>query len=265
MSAIRRPPEWDASLYAANTGHHRAYDAWFLSGCPPINPGDRLLDLGCGSGDFTRTLADLVPAGEVVGVDPQPGLLREAAGRAGPNQRFVQGVAQDLPAVLPPGHFDGVVSRAALQWVPCEEQPQTTRGVREVLRPGGWYHLEMGGAGNIPRVVAVLDEVSLALGGATGPWCFPGPAEYLEMIETAGFDADRGHVRAVAQRRHFTPETLLGWLRSQVYPAYEASLPLEAHLEFRREVESGIDRLRRHDGTFDQTFVRLDLLVWKPS
>jgi trans-aconitate methyltransferase len=262
MTSGPSPPEWDAALYAANTAHHRAFDAWFLEACP-IRSTDHLVDLGCGAGDFTRTLADLVPSGEVVGVDPQPGFLQEAARRAGPNQRFVLGRAQDLAVLLPPGRADGVASRAALQWVPWVDHPAVTRGVLTILRPGGWYRLEMSAAGNIARVVALLDAVSAGIGGATSPWCFPDPGAYLELVESAGFRVD--HVRSVAQRRPFTAESLAGWLRSQVYPAYEATLPAGAGDEFRGRVEEALDRLRRHDGAFDQTFVRLDLLVWKPA
>jgi ubiquinone/menaquinone biosynthesis C-methylase UbiE len=56
-------PPWDGAAYAANTGHHRVFDAAFLATLP-LQGNERILDLCCGSGDFTRALADLVPAGE---------------------------------------------------------------------------------------------------------------------------------------------------------------------------------------------------------
>src|SRR4029079_4446533 len=88
-------PEWDGALYAANTAHHRRYDAAFLATLP-LHNGDRVLDLGCGAGDFTAIGAARHLAGEVVGVDPQPALLAEARTLAGPNQTFVEGSAQEL-------------------------------------------------------------------------------------------------------------------------------------------------------------------------
>jgi ubiquinone/menaquinone biosynthesis C-methylase UbiE len=51
-------PTWDGALYAANTDHHRRYDDRFLSTLP-LRPTDRVLDLGCGSGDLTATVAAL--------------------------------------------------------------------------------------------------------------------------------------------------------------------------------------------------------------
>ena len=92
-------PEWNAS-YAANTGHHRAFDAFFLE-TTPLSPSYRVLDLGCGSGDFTRVIADLVPDGEVIGLDPQPSLLAEARACAGPNQSFVEAPVQHLAEAVP--------------------------------------------------------------------------------------------------------------------------------------------------------------------
>lgn len=262
-------PEWSAD-YAANTGHHRVHDDWFLEALP-ARPTDRLLDLGCGPGDFTAKVATLVPDGEVIGVDPQQALLAEAEKMVRPNQRFVRGTAQRLVDALAAAgehrRFDGVFSRSALQWVPMPDHPGVLAGVHEMLRPGGWYRLEMGGAGNVAAIVHLLNDVSAGFDGPSSPWAFPDPARYLELLEAAGFVVDagrRGYVRTVPQRRAFTRESLLGWFRSQAFQAYEIDLPVGCHTEFRAAVEARVDELRRHDGTLDQTFVRLDLLAHRP-
>ena len=260
-------PAWDAS-YAANTAHHRVHDAEVLA-TTPISPGDRVLDLGCGAGDFTRTLADLTPAGEVVGLDPQPALLAEARRRAGPNQRFVQGPVQWLDRLFPDdAQFDGVMSRAAMQWVPWADHPAYLAESRRLLKPGGWFRLEMGGAGNITELAAKLEAISLAHGGPRAPWTFPDAGAYLELVERAGLlvDPERGdYVRTLGQRRRFDRESLLGWLRSQCYQGFEVDIPADERAAFRAEVERRLDELRRHDGTFDQTYVRLDVLAHAPA
>jgi trans-aconitate methyltransferase len=259
-------PTWDAS-YAANTGHHRVHDADFLA-TTPLQHDQRVLDLGCGSGDFTRIVADLVPDGEVVGVDPQPALLDEARRAAAANQSFVEGPVQHLARLFPDAAaFDGVMSRAAMQWVPMVDHPGYLAEVRRLLRPGGWFRLEMGGAGNIGPMAATLEAISLAHGGPPAPWSFPDAGTYLELLESAGFDVDpaRGaSVTTVAQRRAFDRDSLLGWLRSQCYQGFEIDMPVEAHAAFRAEVEARLDDLRRHDGTFDQTYVRLNALAFAP-
>jgi trans-aconitate 2-methyltransferase len=252
---------WDGALYAANTEHHRAHDPHFLATLP-LRRTDHVLDLGCGVGDLTATVALRVPAGHVVGVDPQPSQLEQARGRAGPNQSFVHGAAQDLARLLPgPSRFDVVMSQSVLHWIPQADHPGVLADVHRLLRPGGWFRAEFGGAGNIPVALRLLDDVSSALHGPRCPWFFADAGWYLELVEQSGFDVADGFVRTTAQRRPFTRDALLGWFRSQCVQAYEAGLPVAAHAAFRNEVEARVGELARWDGSFDQTFVRLELLV----
>ncbi len=71
--------------------------------------------------------------------------------------------------------------------------------------------------------------------------------------------------RTVAQRRSFDRESLLGWLHSQCYQGFEIAMPAAAHAGFRAEVEGRLDEMRRPDGTFDQTYVRLHALAFAPA
>jgi len=76
-------------------------------------------------------------------------------------------------------------------------------------------------------------------------------------VEKAGFAAGAdGWVHTVAQRRPFDRDGLLGWLRSQCYQAYGDGADL------REAADARVDELRRADGSYDVTFVRLDLLVY---
>jgi hypothetical protein len=136
--------------------------------------------------------------------------------------------------------------------------------VRRVLRPGGLFRAEFGGQGQIAAVKAILDEESVRLGGRPAGWFFPGPADYQPLLAAAGFEVPAdGWVRLLRQVREFpTAGGMLGWLRSQTFPAYEPVLPDGASAAFRaRSEERAVSELRRADGTFDLDFVRLDLLV----
>jgi trans-aconitate 2-methyltransferase len=255
-------PEWHGAAYAANTAHHRRYDDDFLA-ATPLRPGIDLVDLGCGSGDFTRRLADLVAPGTVLGVDPSSELLDHARRGAAANQDFVLGTAQRLDELVGDRRFRGVISRAALHWVPDEDQARVVRNTRSILEPGGWLRVEMGGAGNIAAVVDLLNRISAELHGPVDPWCFPDPGRVLGWLEDAGFELATGWVRSVAQRRTFDRAGLIGWLESQVLNAYHPGLPGPAREEFSARALGSIDRLRRSDGSYDQTFVRVDLLAWR--
>jgi trans-aconitate 2-methyltransferase len=256
---------WDGALYAANTGHHRVYDARFLDTLP-LRPSDAVLDLGCGSGDFTAIVAGCVPDGTVIGLDPQPSLLAEARRAARPNQRFVEGGVQMLGALFPDDQqLDVVMTRAVLHWVPLRDHPLVLSDAHRLLRTGGWYRAEFGAAGNIPAVLRLLDDVSSGLGGPTGPWTFADAGTYLELVEQAGFDLAPGFIRMTPQRRTFSREALHGWFRSQAVQAYTTAMDDVAARDFTSEVEARFDELARWDGSFDQTFVRMDVLAQRPG
>ncbi|MEY2402739.1 MAG: trans-aconitate 2-methyltransferase [Acidimicrobiaceae bacterium] len=260
-------PTWDGALYAANTGHHRRYDARFLSTLP-LAPTDRVLDLGCGAGDLTATVAQLVPDGHVVGLEPQPSLLAEARGRAGANQSFVETAAQQLSEAIPGTDvFDVIFSQSVLHWIPRADHPGILRECRRLLRPGGVLRVECGGGDNVREVVTFLDAIARDVAGPTAPcapWTFVHAGTYLDLLLETGFDVQDGFVHTVAQRRVFDRDSLLGWLASQATEAYATDLAPEQREPFRAQVAARVDELRRRDGSYDLTFVRLDLLALNP-
>jgi trans-aconitate methyltransferase len=249
-------PVWDAATYDANRGHHRAYDDAFLASLP-VRPVDRLLDIGCGSGELTTAVAGLVPGGHVVGLDGSPSMIDAATSRAGANQSYLLGPAQRLDEVVADHHFDGVYSRAALHWVPKVDWPGLLAAIRRRLGGGGWLRIECGGGDNVAAMQTLLDDVSSQLGGPLAPWNFLAAGAALDLVEDAGFTVGTdGWVHTVAQRRPFDRDGLLGWLHSQCYQAYDDGADL------REAADARVDELRRADGSYDMTFVRLDLLVY---
>jgi trans-aconitate 2-methyltransferase len=260
-------PTWDGALYAANTDHHRRYDARFLATLP-LEPNDRVLDLGCGAGDLTATVAQLVPGGHVVGLEPQPSLLAEARARAGANQSFVEAVAQRMrEALTDDASFDVIYSQSVLHWVPWTDHPAILRECRRLLRPGGALRIECGGGDNVREVVAFLGAVARDVTGAPAPptpWTFAHAGAYLDLLLDVGFDVREGYVHTLAQRRQFDRDSVIGWLKSQSIEAYAIDLAPEQREPFRAEVMSRVDELRRPDGTYDLTFVRLDVLAFNP-
>ena len=102
-------------------------------------PGEDLLDLGCGPGYLAADLAARVgPSGHVVGVDASLQMLAVAAARAddgdaGGRSTFVAGDAVRLP--LPNGRFDATVSTQVLEYV--RDVQAALRELHRVLRPGG--------------------------------------------------------------------------------------------------------------------------------
>jgi len=99
-------------------------------------PGDRVLDVGCGGGYLARLLAAAVtPNGRVTGVDPSSPAINYARRRDPGNCSFAVGAAQDLD--LPDRSFDVVTSTLAVHHIPEPERPAAFREMYRVMRPGG--------------------------------------------------------------------------------------------------------------------------------
>ena len=94
-----------AKLFGADGARQTLFDL------APLLPGDRVLDIGCGTGTFTTMLKQRYPGVEVTGLDPDPKALaraRHKAEQAGVSVRFDQGFADSLQ--YPAASFDVVFS-----------------------------------------------------------------------------------------------------------------------------------------------------------
>jgi SAM-dependent methyltransferase len=270
-------PSWDAALYAQHTAHHRAYDDHVLERLS-ISPKFNVLDVGSGAGDLTAKLASLVSAGTVIGVDASLALVDAASARFrhDDNVAFYHLRAQQLAELdatdLAGGRrsgppFDLVISVATLHWVPRDNHPAVYRAIFDLLRDGGTFRADFGGEGQIIEVRQVLNAIATDLGGAADPWYFPSVAEVESRLLETGFVLDDGFVRLVPQRRSVPDaDAFTGWLDSQVLIAYQPGLPPDSYEEFRRlALARLVERGPREDGTFDQDYIRMDLMVTKPE
>jgi len=144
--------------------------------------GERILDLGCGTGDLSHRIAQ--SGAEPTGLDMSGPMIAEAR-RKYPHIPFLVGDGESFRVEEP---FDAVFSNAALHWM--KQADRVAESVALALRPGGRFVAEFGGQGN---VAAIADAVRAALAacgidaGPRDPWYFPSVGEYANLLERHGF------------------------------------------------------------------------------
>lgn len=113
-----------------------------------VQPGQRVLEIGCGTGNLTLAVKRRVRDAAVTGLDPDPRALaraRRKSGRAGLAVRWDRGFSEDLP--YGDGSFDRVLSSLMFHHLDADAKRATLREVRRVLTPGGTLHLlDFGGS-----------------------------------------------------------------------------------------------------------------------
>jgi trans-aconitate methyltransferase len=174
MSA--RADAWDSALYDGRHSFVWKQSADLIEFLDP-KPGERILDLGCGTGHLTAQLAERGAA--VVGLDASPSMVAQARQNF-PKLKFVLADARNMNFDQP---FDAVFSNAALHWM--KDASAVIAGVAATLKPSGRFVLEMGVLGNI---ATILDALRTVLPAAQSPWFFPSAAEYATLLEQHGFE-----------------------------------------------------------------------------
>ena len=180
--------DWSAEDYDDGHAFVHEYGRSLVDLLDP-KPGERVLDLGCGTGHLTAELAAAVGAdeghGTVVGIDRSAEMVA-AARDEHEAPTFREADARDFAVEEP---VDAVLSNAALHWIPAADQDDVLARVADALRTDGRFVAELGGTGNVDSIVtATLAELADLGYDRENPWYFPSVGEYATRLETAGFE-----------------------------------------------------------------------------
>ena len=231
---------------------------------------ERVLDIGCGDGKITASIARLVPEGSALGIDSSPSMIEFARSTspadANPNLSFAIEDASRLPYHA---EFDVVFSTAALHWV-RDHRPVLT-GIYACLKPGSRLLIQMGGQGNAAGIISVADELikkprwRAYFKEFPFPYGFYVPGEYRRWAEQAGLIVDRAELvpKDVA---HAGRDALDGWFRTTWLP-YLDRVPRQAQPDFIKQVvDAYLDsNPTGPDGSIHVAMVRLEVAGRKPA
>jgi trans-aconitate 2-methyltransferase len=263
---------WDPAQYERYAAERARPFHDLVAQIATVHPA-RVIDLGCGPGTVTVTLADRWPQAHVYGLDSSPEMIAAATSLVRPGRlEFGLGYIADWrPAAAT---VDVIVSNAALQWVP--DHVALLPVWASALRPGGALALQMPvsrslGAMNIFRAAATSPTWVARLGAVaagTGPQSITPVrplAEYLHALADAGLTVNAWETTYL----HVLPGTdpVLEWFAGTGLRPYLAALAddPDAVARFRTEV-AGLLRAeypRHHYGTV-LPFRRLFLVATRP-
>ncbi|HVF90471.1 MAG TPA: class I SAM-dependent methyltransferase [Blastocatellia bacterium] len=256
----RASHQWDPSLYDGRHSFVWKYGAEVVELLSP-QAGERVLDLGCGTGHLTNMIASSGAA--VVGIDNSPSMIEQARGLY-PDLRFEIGDGEDFHSDEP---FDAVFSNAAIHWM--KDQPRVAACICRALRPGGRFVAEFGGKGNIRKIHEALYRAVASRGREAEQtieeWkYYPTIGEYASILEQQGFQ--------VTYAAHFDRPTPLegggGGLRNwmQVFTNNLLNLlPEDAREECISEVEERLRPELFRDGTWYADYRRIRVRALKDS
>ena len=180
--------DWDASRYHRLSDPQLGWGQKVLDRLAP-RPGERILDLGCGTGRLTAEIHSRTGR-VVVGLDRSAAMLDEARRSGSHATAYVRGDGAALPFA---GTFDAIYSAATLHWIP--DHDRLLASIYSALRPGGRLVAQCGGGPNLRRLLERThmlmdtDPFRLHVAGWSDPWKFAYPDETGERLQLTGFES----------------------------------------------------------------------------
>ena len=205
-----------------------------------LRPGERVLDVACGTGLITRAAAERVgPTGAVAGVDIAPDMIEvaKATPAVGGPIEWHQADATSLP--FPDGFFDIALCQMGLMFIP--DKQAAINELRRVIAPGGRAVI------NTPGTIqpfmktiesAIADHIDPQLGGfVAAVFSMPDPQELADLLAEAGFEDVEGRTYSATFEVPGPAEFLWNYINLTPMAAPVAAAPDEAKAAMEAAVE----------------------------
>ena len=210
-------------------------------------PGELILDLGCGDGALTAEIK--AAGGTVIAVDASVAQLQAA------KRRGLRVLAMDGQQLGLKKKFDAVFSNAALHWM--KRSQAVVEGAASCLKSAGRFIGEFGGKGNVAAIRAALHACLRKRGvdpWSVDPWYYPSPEAYTELLNQCGFNVE--YIELIPRPTKL-PGDLRDWLEIFAQPFSKAFFEAQRE-QYLDEVRSSLAPLiRQPDGVWVADYVRL--------
>lgn len=172
--------KWNAELY--NEKHSFVYEfgSQIVDLLAP-QPDETILDVGCGSGELTKAIADR--GAKAYGIDSSPEMITKAQG----NYPEIDFRVMDAMEINFDFKFDAIFSNAAFHWIRNPEK--AVESISRNLKKGGRFVLEFGGKGNVESITnAVRNALAKRNLQPDNIWYFPTIGEFSTLLERYDFE-----------------------------------------------------------------------------
>jgi ubiquinone/menaquinone biosynthesis C-methylase UbiE len=253
--------KWDAKQYQEQHNFSTDYGQGLFDWIP--STASRVLDIGCGTGDLTASLANLSDKIErVVGVDSSPDMIALARQNHADSTGKLSYLVKDASDLDFAEEFDVVYSNAAIHWI--SDQEGLLQGVRRALKPGGQFIAEFGGSGNVQKIMDAYESASGIPGGKK--WFFPSEEEYTALLEENGLTPDKVILFERPTPLAPGPDGLENWVR-QFYADDFAHLSKPEQQDIITQMESDLrdDLWGEEEGRWVADYCRIRIVASKGS
>lgn len=232
---------WDAQLYGDKYNFVYDYGESLVDLLAPKSH-ERILDMGCGSGELTAKIGSA--ANSVVGIDKSPEMIARAREQF-PYTKFEVGDAIDF---ISNERFDAIFSNATLHWV--LDYRKAIENIYANLKTGGRMVVEFGGKNNVSGITDTLRESLCRWGyvrqSALNLWYFPSIGEYTSVLESEGFTVTFAQWYDRPTELADEETGMADWLQMFAQPFFDR-IPADDAIKIRNEVQNNLrDQLFRN-------------------
>ena len=249
--------KWDATLYDNKHSFVYQFGEELLSLLVP-KEGERILDLGCGTGHLAHKIAQA--GAEVIGIDNSAAMIDQAR-KNYPGIRFE---TLDVREFHFTHLFDGAFSNATLHWI--REAEQVVTCIQRALKPNGRFVAEFGGRGNIKLIIDALLSAMEASGyprwHMADNWYFPSIGEYSTILEEQGFSVTHAWLFERPTALEDGEKGMQNWIEMFAKRLFH-DVPVDKHQEIIEHAGIQLRPKLYRDGTWFADYKRIRIVAIK--